>query len=191
MSMKAVRSLADIKGYELRASGTGAKILELLGAAPVAMPQSDVSEALQKGVIKGNVSSLEVLKDFKYAEYCRNVTGNVNLFVVSFAVVMHPAKWNSLPDDVKKVFDDLRKEQAIWTGQYVDNHVKEALQWSKETFKDFQMHTLSKDELSKWYALLKPMNDKYLKDYEAKIPTKAILDDVMKSKDKYSKEYAK
>ncbi len=192
MSMKAVRSLADIKGYELRASGTGAKILELLGAAPVAMPQSDVPEALQKGVIKGNVSSLEVLKDFKYAEYCRNVTGNVNLFVVSFAVVMNPAKWNSLPDDVKKVFDDLRKEQAIWTGQYVDNHVKEAMKWSKETFKDFQVFNLSKDELSKWYALLKPMNDRYLKDYEAKgIPTKAILDDVMKSKGKYSKEYAK
>lgn len=192
MSMKAVRSLADIKGYELRASGTGAKILELLGAAPVAMPQSDVPEALQKGVIKGNVSSLEVLKDFKYAEYCHHVTGNVNLFVVSFAVVMNPAKWNSLPDDVKKVFDDLRKEQAIWTGQYVDNHVKEALKWSKETFKDFEVFNLSKGELSKWYTLLKPMNDKYLKDYEAKgIPTKAILDDVMKSKDKYSKEYAK
>ena len=192
MSMKAVRSLADIKGYELRASGTGAKILELLGAAPVAMPQSDVPEALQKGVIKGNVSSMEVLKDFKYAEYCRHVTSNVNLFVVSFAVVMNKGKWESLPADVKKVIDDLQKEQAIWTGQYVDNHVNNALKWSKETYKDFQMYTLSKEELAKWYALLKPMNDKYLKEYETKgIPTKAILDDVMKSKDKYSKEYAK
>jgi len=192
MSMKPVRSLADIKGYELRASGTGAKILELLGAAPVAMPQSDVPEALQKGVIKGNVSSLEVLKDFKYAEYCRNATGNVNLFVVSFAVVMNQAKWNSLPDDVKKVLDGLQREQAIWTGQYVDNHVKEALKWSQDTFKDFQVFNLSKDELSKWYALLKPMNERYLKDYEAKgIPTKAVLADVMKFKDKYSKEYAK
>jgi len=192
MSMKAVRSLADIKGYELRASGTGAKILELLGAAPVAMPQSDVPEALQKGVIKGNVSSMEVLKDFKYAEYCRHVTSNVNLFVVSFAVVMNKGKWESLPADVKKVFDDLQKEQAIWTGQYVDNHVNNALKWSKETYKDLQMYNLPKEELAKWYALLKPMTDKYLKDYETKgIPTKAILDDVMKSKDKYSKEYAK
>jgi len=192
MSMKAVRSLADIKGYELRASGTGAKILELLGAAPVAMPQSDVPEALQKGVIKGNVSSMEVLKDFKYAEYCRHVTSNVNLFVVSFAVVMNKGKWESLPADVKKVIDDLQKEQAIWTGQYVDNHVNNSLKWSKETYKDFQMYTLSKEELAKWYALLKPMDDKYLKEYEAKgIPTKAILDDVLKSKDKYSKEYAK
>lgn len=194
MSMKPIRSLADMKGYELRASGTGAKILEILGAAPVAMPQSDVPEALQKGVIKGNVSSLEVMKDFKYAEYCRHVTGNVNLFVVSFAVVMNQAKWNTLPDDVKKAIDGLRKEQAIWTGQYVDNHVKEAMKWSMETYKDpkVQVYELSKEELAKWYALLKPMMDKYLKDYEAKgLTTKAILDDVMKLKGKYSKEYAK
>jgi TRAP-type C4-dicarboxylate transport system substrate-binding protein len=194
MSMKPIRSLADMKGYELRASGTGAKILEILGAAPVAMPQSDVPEALQKGVIKGNVSSLEVMKDFKYAEYCRHVTTNVNLFVVSFAVVMNQAKWKALPNDVKKVIDGLRKEQAIWTGQYVDNHVKEAMKWSMETYKDpkVQVYELSKGELAKWYALLKPMSDKYSKDYEAKgLPTKAILDDVRKLKEKYSKEYAK
>jgi len=194
MSMKPVRSLADIKGYELRASGTGAKIIELLGGAPVAMPQSDVPEALQKGVIKGNVSSLEVMKDFKYAESCRHVTGNVNLFVVSFAVVMNQARWNALPDDVKKVMDGLRKEQAIWTGQYVDNHVKEAMKWSMETYKDpkVQVYELTKDELSKWYALLKPMADKYIKDVEVKgLPAKAILDDVMKLKEKYSKEYVK
>ena len=189
MSMKQVLNLAEIKGYELRASGTGAKILELLGSAPVAMPQSDVPEALQKGVIKGNVSSLEVMKDFKYAEYCRHVTGNVNLFVVSFAVVMNKSKWDSLPADVKKVLDDLSKEQAIWTGQYVDNHVKEAMKWSKETYK-VETHKLSKEELTKWYALLKPMTDKYIKDVEAKgLPAKAILDDVMKLKDKYSKQY--
>jgi hypothetical protein len=63
-----------------------------------------------------------------------------------------------------------------------------------ETYKDpkVQVYELSKEELSKWYALLKPMTDKYLKDYEAKgLPTKAILDDVMKLKGKYTKEYAK
>ena len=189
MSMKPILNLADIKGYELRASGTGAKILELLGSAPVAMPQSDVPEALQKGVIKGNVSSLEVMKDFKYAEYCRFVTGNVNLFVVSFAVVMNKNKWNSLPQDVKNVFDDLSKEQAVWTGKYVDNHVNEAMKWSKETHK-VQVNTLSNDELAKWYALLNPMSDKYIKDVEAKgLPAKAILEDVKRLKEQYGKQY--
>jgi TRAP-type C4-dicarboxylate transport system substrate-binding protein len=189
MSMKPILSLEDIKGYELRASGTGAKILGLLGAGPVAMPQSDVPEALQKGVIKGNVSSLEVMKDFKYAEHCRHVTSNVNLFVVSFAVVMNQKKWDSLPPDVKKVLDGLRKDQAIWTGQYVDNHVKESMKWSEKTY-NVQVYKLSPKELSRWYALLNPMTDTYLKNVGAKgLPAKAILDDVMKLKEKYSKEY--
>jgi len=189
MSMKPILSLEDLKGYELRASGTGAKILGLLGAAAVGMPQSDVPEALQKGVIKGNVSSLEVMKDFKYAEYCRHVTANVNLFVVSFAVVMNKAKWESLPADVKKVIDDLSRDQAIWTGRYVDNHVKESMAWSKKTY-NVQVYELSPKEISRWYSVLKPMTEKYIKDVEAKgLPAKAILDDVMKLKEKYSKQY--
>lgn len=189
MSMKPILSLEDLKGYELRASGTGAKILGLLGAAAVGMPQSDVPEALQKGVIKGNVSSLEVMKDFKYAEYCRHVTANVNLFVVSFAVVMNKAKWESLPADVKKVIDDLSRDQAIWTGRYVDNHVKESMAWSKKTY-NVQVYELSPKEVSRWYSVLKPMTEKYIKDVEAKgLPAKAILDDVMKLKEKYSKQY--
>jgi len=189
MSMKPILSLEDLKGYELRASGTGAKILGLLGAAAVGMPQSDVPEAIQKGVIKGNVSSLEVMKDFKYAEYCRHVTANVNLFVVSFAVVMNKAKWESLPADVKKVIDDLSRDQAIWTGRYVDNHVKESMEWSKKTY-NVQVYELSPKEISRWYSVLKPMTEKYIKDVEAKgLPAKAILEDVMKLKEKYSKEY--
>jgi TRAP-type C4-dicarboxylate transport system substrate-binding protein len=189
MSMKPILSLEDLKGYELRASGTGAKIIGMLGAAAVGMPQSDVPEALQKGVIKGNVSSLEVMKDFKYAEYCRHVTANVNLFVVSFAVVMNKAKWESLPADVKKVIDDLSRDQALWTGQYVDNHVKEAMEWSKKTY-NVQVYELSPKEIDRWYSVLKPMTDKYIKDVEAKgLPGKAILEDVLKLKEKYSKEY--
>ena len=64
---------------------------------------------------------------------CPYVT-DANLFVVSFAVVMNKDKWNSLPADVKKILDDMRREQAEWTGKYVDDHVQEALKWSKEKY---------------------------------------------------------
>ena len=128
---------------EIRVAGTAADVLKNLGGSPIAMPQSDTPEALQKGVVKGNFSSLEVLKDFNYAAYTPYVT-LTNLQVVSFAVVMNQEKWNALPADVKKVFDDMRREQAEWTGTYVDNHVKEALKWSKEKYKDFQIFELPK-----------------------------------------------
>ncbi len=108
-------------------------MIKRLGGIPIAMPQSETPEAIQKGIVKGIVSSMEILKDFNFAAYCPYAT-DVNLFVVSFAVVMNKEKWDSLPADVKKVIDDMRREQAEWTGNYVDNHVKEALAWSKQKY---------------------------------------------------------
>jgi len=74
MSKVPVRSLDDIKGLDLRASGGAAQILGAGGANPVGMPMPATVEALQKGVVKGLYSSLEVMKDFKFAEMCPYVT---------------------------------------------------------------------------------------------------------------------
>jgi TRAP-type C4-dicarboxylate transport system substrate-binding protein len=126
-----VRKISDIKNLELRVSGTGADILKALGGIPVAMPQSETPEALQKGIVKGSVSSLEVLKDMNYAAYCP-YSLNANLYLVSFAVVMNKQKYDSLPADVKKAIESLAREHAEWTGEYVDNHVNESITWSKK-----------------------------------------------------------
>ncbi len=184
---KPIKNLEDLEGVKLRAAGTGVAWMKLLGAAPVGMPQSDVPEALQKGVVQGNVTSMDVLKDMKYAEYCPNVTV-CNLWVVPFAVVMNKRKWDALPADVKKVFDDLSREQAIWTGKYVDGHAKEAMEWSKKEYKvDFI--TLSPDEKAKWTAKASPLVAGYVKKMEAaKLPGKQIVEDAKKLTEKYTKE---
>ena len=131
------------------------------------MPQSETPEAIQKGVVKGIVSSMEVLKDFNFAAYLPFAT-EANLFVVSFAVVMNKDKWNSLPADVKKVIDDMRREQAEWTGKYVDDHVKEALKWSKEntTIRSLSFPRQTKTEIPK---LIKPMIDEYIKKVNGRV----------------------
>lgn len=186
MTKTPVKSLADIKGMELRVTGTTSEIIKLLGGIPVAMPQSDTPEALQKGVVKGHVSSMEVLKDFNYAAYTPNAT-IANLWVVTFAVVMNKSKWEALPADVKKVLDDLRVEQARWTGEYVDNHVKEAISWSKEKYKlqVFELPAAEKAELPK---LLAPVVDAYVKKVtDQGLPGAQIIKDALALKDKYEK----
>ena len=112
MTKTPVRALKDLKGMELRTSGTGTEVLKRLGAIPVGMPQSEAPEAIQKGVVKGNVSSMEILKDFNFAAYLPYAT-EANLFVVSVAVVMNKDTWNAMPADVKKVFDDLLSGKAL------------------------------------------------------------------------------
>jgi TRAP-type C4-dicarboxylate transport system substrate-binding protein len=189
MTSKPVKSLKDLKGMEIRVSGTSVDVLKNLGGSGIAMPQSDTPEALQKGVVKGNFSSMEVLKDFNYAAYTPYVT-LVNLQVVSFAVVMNKDKWNALPDDVKKIFDDMRREQAEWTGTYVDNHVKEALTWSKEKYKDFQVFELPKSDSAEIPKLMQPIIEAYVKKTNALgLPGDQIVKDISLLKTKYEKVY--
>ena len=184
MTKSPVKSLQELKGMELRVAGTSAEILKLLGGTPVAMPQSETPEALQKGVVKGIVSSLEILQDFKFAAYTPNAT-LVDLPVVSFAVVMNKAKWEALPADIQQVMNDLVREQAEWTGAYVDAHVAEALAWSEKEYqlRQFRLPPAEQESIA---TLLAPLTAAYIKKVSAQgLDGEQIVKDVQALKAKY------
>ena len=185
MSKVPVRNLDDIKGLDLRAPGSAGVVLKALGGNPVGMPMPQTPEALQKGTVKGLISSLEVMKDFKFAELCRYVT-MIDVGVIPFAVVMNMDKWNSLPQDVQKVMEELGPQQAAWTGVYMDNHVKESMAWSKKTH-NVDVIELSKEEKAKWDKRLAPITGKWIAATKAKgFPAKAIVDDIVEFTEMYS-----
>lgn len=177
MSRIPIRNLEDIKGVELRASGVAAQILEAWGASPVGMPKSAYPEALQKGVVKGELSSLESLKDFDFAELCRYVT-LTDTVVYPFAVVMNLDRWNTLPKDVQNVINEMVSEQSEWTGTYMDQHVEESVQWSK---KNYNVELIAFDETRKscWNALLQPIIDQWKTTATGKgLPADDIITDI-------------
>ena len=177
MSKVPVRTLEDLKGLDLRASGGAAQILAAWGANPVGMPMPATVEALQKGVVKGLFSSLEAMKDFKFAETCKYVT-ITDTVIYPFAVVMNMDSWNKLPEDVQQVMDDLRVEQSEWTGTYMDNHVKAAMEWAK-TEQNVEVITLSAEEKAKWDAKLLPLTEKCPADAKSKgFPAEDIVKDI-------------
>ncbi|MDD2390631.1 MAG: TRAP transporter substrate-binding protein [Desulfobacterales bacterium] len=177
MSRKPIRNIDDIKGLDLRASGGAARILKAWGANQVGMPMSSTPSALQKGVVQGLFSSLEVLKDLKFAELCRYVTLTETV-IYPFAVVMNQQRWNALPGEVQQVMDDLVVEQAQWTGIYMDNHVKESIQWAQKTY-DIELIALSGEEKFRWDAMLDPITENWVRDTEKKgLPGKQIVEDI-------------
>ncbi|RPJ16477.1 MAG: TRAP transporter substrate-binding protein [Desulfobacteraceae bacterium] len=187
MSKVAIRNLNDIKGVDLRGSGGAAEILKAWGANPVGMPMPATVEALQKGTVKGLISSLEAMKDFKFAEHCRYIT-MTETSIYPFAVVMNMETWNSLPKDVQKVMDDLAVEQAEWTGNYMDGHVKESVAWSKQNY-NVEVITLPPAEKAEWDKKLQPITDKWVADAKAKgLPAEAIIADIKELIKKYSKK---
>jgi TRAP-type C4-dicarboxylate transport system substrate-binding protein len=187
MSKVPVRNLNDLKGLDLRASGVAAQILGAWGANPVGMPMPATVEALQKGVVKGLFSSLETMKDFKFAETCKYVTMTDAGGIYPFAVVMNQQKWQKLPEDVKKVMEDLRVEQSEWTGNYMDNHVEESMTWSEST-QNVEVIKLTAAQKSEWDGMLQEITDKWIAEAKEKgLPAEAMVADMKQSINKYSK----
>lgn len=177
MSKVPVKTLADIKGLDLRASGGAAQILKAWGANPVGMPMPATVEALQKGTVKGLFSSLEVMKDFKFAENCKYVTMTETV-IYPFAVIMNKEKYASLPDDVKKVFMDLKEEQALWTGTYMDDQIKAAIAWSKEA-NNVEFISLPAAEKANWDSKLDFITENWItKAKEKGLPAEEIIKDI-------------
>ncbi|WP_026380721.1 TRAP transporter substrate-binding protein [Afifella pfennigii] len=120
-----VRKLEDMEGLKLRGPTRMVnKLLEALGSVPVGMPVPAVPEALSKGVIDGTVIPWEVTAPLKVAELVDTHTdfaGDRGLYTATFVFAMNKAKYDSLPDDLKKVIDDNSGLAAsAWAGRVMD-----------------------------------------------------------------------
>ena len=124
--------------------------------------------------------------DFKYAELCKYVT-IIDGPIYPFAVVMNKESWAKLPADVQKVMDDMGMEQSKWTGEYMDDHVKRSIEWSKKNH-NIEIFELSKEDKSKVEKLAEPMTAAWAKDAKAKgLPAEAIVADMIAFAKRYSK----
>lgn len=105
-----VRKLEDMQGKKLRGPTRVINgMLAELGAEPIGMPVPAIPEALSKGVIDGTVIPWEVTPALKIAELVNTHTefgGDHALYTAAFVLAMNQAKYDSLPDDLKKVIDD-------------------------------------------------------------------------------------
>ncbi|MGD8369136.1 MAG: C4-dicarboxylate ABC transporter substrate-binding protein, partial [Desulfobacterales bacterium] len=121
-----------------------------------------------------------------FAETCRYATVT-DTVIYPFAVVMNMDTWNALPADVQKVIDDLKIEQAEWTGNYMDNHVKDAVEWSKATYQ-VEFIELTQAQKQEWNALLDPIVEQYIRETSEKgLPARAIVDDIRALIARYAK----
>lgn len=110
MRDKEVRKPEDLAGTKLRIpTRTGAWVIEALGATPVAMPVPELPQALQKGVVDGALIPWEIIPPLKIQEQTDFQIEGADmerLGTTSFQVSMNKARWDGLPDDIKKAFKD-------------------------------------------------------------------------------------
>lgn len=186
MSIDPISSLETIKGKQLRIGGALTPVLERLGAVPVGMSQAESIEALQTGVIDGTVGDRQTLKTVRIAEMVNYFT-DYPLAVTTLVAIMNKDKYNSLPDDVKQVLQEMKQEYPAKAGRYLDENMEEAIQWAINEH-GVQKITLDPAEKEKWDNLLIELQNEYIrKAAEQGLPAeefKARLDELVQ-------EYAK
>lgn len=189
---KSVKSLEDIKGAKIRASGRiAAKTLEALGAVPVQMPAPAVPESISKSVIDGALIAWEVSTSLKLQEICKTTTetaphqAKISNSIMVFA--MNPAKYNSLSPELKKVIDNNSgRETSRWVGKLHDSFTAPARKIAVD--RKNTINVLSDAEYKRWIKATEKVDDGWIKEVEAKGGTskgKALLDDARTLLKKY------
>lgn len=160
-TQKPVRNLEDLKGMKIRATGLSAKVVEALGAVPVAMPQPGTYEALQKGVVEGTLGPIEVLKGWKQGEVIDYTTEAFSIgYTTAMFVVMNRSTWEALPADVQQAIDEVSKEWVAIHGERWD----EADQAGREYTRSLgnELISLSPEESARWRQAVEPVIAEYI-----------------------------
>lgn len=177
-SKKPVRTLDDLKGLKVRATGLCTKIVEKLGAQPVGMSQPETYEALQKGVVDATFCPMETLQGWKQGEVIQAVTDSRCVgYTTSMFVVMNKTKWEQLPQDVKDVILAVSEEWVDKHAQAWDDDDAKAKEYITGMGKE--IISLTPEEQERWKNAVQPVIQAYT-SVSDNLPRAQILEDTQK-----------
>jgi TRAP-type transport system periplasmic protein len=186
---KPIKNLADLQG--LKIIGWNPRNLEMikaLGANPIEMGPPDTYLALERGMADGVICPIAPMRAFKISDAAKHHTV-IDLNLDAFYAGMNWKKWNSLPEEYKKLLEKTTgRHMAQVSGKTLDEGAIEDSAWMKKQGHTF--YVLPKEEKKNWRAKLKYMDEAWLKSVEGKGYKNAqkILDQTMKLAEKYSAE---
>jgi len=185
-----VRKLEDMKGLKIRGTSRMInKMIELLGATPVGMPVPAVPDALSKGVIDGTLLPWEVTTPLKISELVSTHTrfsGNRSLCVALFVTIMNKAKYEGLPDDLRKVIDNnAGLETSKWAGKVQNDGDKPGLEVAQK--RGNTILTLDAAETARWRVAAEPAVEAWITEMTGKgIDGKTLVADARAMIAKYA-----
>lgn len=162
-----VETLDDLKGMQIRSTGLSAKMVSALGATPVAMPQGDTYEALQKGVVEGTFAPMETLKGWRQGEVINSTTDcNEIGYTTAMFVVMNKDKFNQMPEDIQRVFMEVSEQWIEEHGRIWDEADEDGVEYTLGL--DNQIIELSAEQNDLWKKAIAPVIDDYIESMDQK-----------------------
>ena len=108
-----VASAEDLKGKKIRAAGGAQSFaLEELGMVPVRMAPPEIYDAMSRGAIDGALLAYISVDSYKLTGITRSVSQGQNFGTIVVSYAMGDEKWESLPDNVKTMLDEVGDEMV-------------------------------------------------------------------------------
>jgi len=113
MSHKPVRTIADLRKNKIRAHGGASELLKSLGITVYGIPWGELPAAAERKVVTAGIIGAPADayafgfgKIFKYWD-------QEDWFFFPLTMVMNLDTWNKLPDDIKKVMEEVNAELIV------------------------------------------------------------------------------
>ena len=161
-----VRSPSDVEGLQLRsAGGTIDRTVFALGSTPVAMPVTELYEAVSRGTVDGTVLGPLSALPYRLDEAATNVTDGAQLgsFTISYAIA--EPRWAALPPDLRDALTRAGRDTTRHLCRELDERTAAARVALAEG--GIRFHRLSPDEQRIWQAALAPVRGQWVADMEA------------------------
>lgn len=154
-SKNPVRTLNDLKGMKIRYTGVqNRNLLAALGAVPLLMAPSESQDGLAKGIIDAATFPHEGALSLDLGVVAKHAT-EPGFATATFAFGMNPAKYNSLPPDLKALIDRTSGPAAaeqfgkLW--EAAEKHARD--EFIKQ---GVQIHTLSDADVAEMKKIVAP-----------------------------------
>jgi TRAP-type transport system periplasmic protein len=160
-----IRTIADFKSKRIRYAGVQFKnIIDSLGAVPLLVPPQETQDGLAKGIIDAATFPYEGAASFNIATVAK-YTLEPGVSAATFALVMNPAKYASLPDDLRTLIDKTTgSEAAARFGAMWDEAEDEGK--ASMLAKGTQITVLANDQLEQMKTIFRPQLDAAVADVE-------------------------
>jgi TRAP-type C4-dicarboxylate transport system substrate-binding protein len=160
-----IKTIADFKGKRIRYAGVQFKnIIDSLGAVPLLVPPQETQDGLAKGIIDAATFPYEGAASFDIATVAK-YTLEPGVSAATFALVMNPAKYASLPDDLKALIDKTTGPEAAGRfGAMWDEAEREGK--ASMQAKGTQVAVLANDQLEQMKTIFRPQLDTAVADVE-------------------------
>jgi TRAP-type C4-dicarboxylate transport system substrate-binding protein len=161
-----VKTLEDFAGKTIRAPHSpGANAIIALGAEALSASMDEAKEKFEAGLIQGILCPTDTPKGFGLAEFVKHLTYAPCTYDFVFMQVMNQDKYDSLPAEVRDIFDEVDDAWPAYYGQLRTWGENDGLEFCRDEVTGWTEYYLPSEdptEYARWNEAVEPLVDAWV-----------------------------